>query len=255
MYYSQTFRTKWHDTDAFGYMRPSALLVYMQETANLQCKAYDMDLDRLHHEEGLGFLLSRLMLRVDAPLRAYEDIEVRTWCPPSKGMTFRRCFALYRDETLLSTAVSDWALMDLRARKLLRVSDFQREFPMGELPDENTLPRRVRIPAFLPMDDVGERRIMYSDIDFNHHMNNTRYPDMVCDFLPDMTGRWVRTLSLSYMREASYGDTLTVSRTTAPAPALDGVSETYLLRTTRPDGVVCLEAEVGLSELAVNPEV
>ncbi len=247
MYFSQIYKTRWHDCDACGLMRPSALLMYMQETANLQCREWKCDLDRLHEEEGLGFLLSRLMIRVDEPLRAYEEIEVRTWCPESKGLTFLRCFAVLRDGRVAAEAMSHWALMDMAQRKLVRVSDFHREFPLGEPIDEATLPRKVRIPSSLSMEDIGLRRIVYSDLDFNRHMNNTKYPDMVCDFLPDMQGRWVRTLSLSYLREAAYEDTLTVLRATAEASA--DTDEVYLLRTVRPDGVVCLEAEIGLSRL------
>ncbi len=244
MYYAQTYKTKWHDCDGCGFMRPSALLVYMQETANLQCRDWDCDLDRLHNEDGLGFLLSRVMLRVDKPLHAYEDIEVRTWCPPSRGLTFLRCFAILRDGETVAEAVSHWALMDMNARKLVRVSDFPGSFPEGELPDEDRIPRRVHIPPTTPMETVGERRIVYSDTDFNHHMNNTKYPDMLCDYLPDMQGRWVSTLSLSYLREAAYGDTLTVLRA-----AVDGDGERYLVRTLKPDGQVALEAEIGLSSI------
>ena len=75
-------------------------------------------------------------------------------------------------------------------------------------------------------------------------MNNTKYPDMICDFLPSMDGKWVRTLSLSYLREAAFGDTLAIHRgLVADTP------DAYLIRTTRPDGAVCLEAEIGLSDL------
>ncbi len=249
MYYSQTYKTKWHDTSPDGILRPSALLVYMQETANLQCRDWGTDLDRLHEEDGLGFLLSRIMLRADEPIYAYEDIEVRTWCGESKGLTFVRCFSVHKEGRTVATALSHWALMDIREKKLVRVSAFDRPFPMGELPDEATLPRKVRIPAATAMETVGTRPIVYSDLDFNRHMNNTRYPDMVCDYLPDMAGKWVRTLSLSYLREAAYGDILTVSRTLSDSPAIEGVPATYLVRTVRPDGVVNLEAEVGLASL------
>lgn len=244
MYYAQTYKTKWHDTDEGGILRPSSLLMYMQETANLQCREWGCDLDMLHYEEGLGFLLSRMMLRVDTPLHAYEDIEVRTWCGESKGMTFLRCFSVHRGGETVAEAVSHWALMDLRARRLVRAKDFDRPFPIGDLPPEDTLPRRVRILPGTELELVGERRIVYSDLDFNRHMNNTRYPDMVCDFLPEMAGRRVSAMSLSYLREAAYGDCLSVYRAQVP-----GEKETYLLRTVRPDGVVCLEAEVALSPI------
>jgi acyl-ACP thioesterase len=94
------------------------------------------------------------------------------------------------------------------------------------------------------MEAVGERTIVYSDLDFNRHMNNTRYPDMICDFLPSMDGKWVTSLSLSYLREAAFGDTLTVHR-----KAVEGAEDTFLIRTTRPDGLVCLEAEIGLATI------
>ena len=82
---------------------------------------------------------------------------------------------------------------------------------------------------------------MYSDVDFNGHMNNTRYPDMVCDFLPPeaMAGKWLRQMSLSYMREAALGDTLSVSR--LPVPDREGA---FWLRASGADGSVCFEAEM-----------
>ena len=60
---------------------------------------------------------------------------------------------------------------------------------------------------------------------------------------------WARSitaevLTLSYLREAAFGDTLTVHRA-----AVEGENETYLIRTTRPDGATCLEAEIGLTEI------
>ena len=178
------------------------------------------------------------------PLHAYEDIEVRTWCIDNKGYNFIRCFSVYRGEEQVALAVSHWALIDISERKMIRTTDFRRDFPYGDLPDETLLPGRVRIPADTKMETVGSRAIVYSDLDFNRHMNNTKYPDMICDFLPSMDGHWVTSLSLSYLREAAFGDTLTVSRATK-----DGDGEGYLIRTTRPDGAVCLEAEVELSVL------
>ncbi len=236
MYHPETYTTKWHDTDPSGVLRPSRLLEYMQETANLQCRKYGMDLNDLFYKEGLGFLLSRLQLRVDAPLYAYEDIEVRTWCPPSRALSFLRCFSILRQGEVVAEALTTWALMDMKHKTLVKVSDFQREFPMGDTLDESTLPKKIRIPAAAEMETVGERHIVYSDLDFNFHMNNTRYPDMICDFLPDLRGKFVSSLSLAYMNEAAFGDILTVQR------AQD--SETHLVRALRGDGKICTEAAV-----------
>jgi acyl-ACP thioesterase len=185
-----------------------------------------------------------MMVKIFAPLRAYEDIEVRTWCIDNKGYNFIRCFSVHRGDEMAALAVSHWALLDLHEGKMIRTTDFRKDFPYGDLPDETLLPNRIRIPAALEMEPVGERRIVYSDLDFNNHMNNTKYPDMICDFLPSMNGKWVTSLSLSYLREAAVGDTLTIRR--APTATED---EGNLIRTVRPDGATCLEAEIGLAPL------
>ena len=145
---------------------------------------------------------------------------------------------------MVALAVSHWALVDVHEGKMLRTTDFRRDFPFGELPDESILPKRVRIPAATEMETIGTRTIVYSDLDFNRHMNNTKYPDMICDYLPSMDGKWVTSLSLSYLREAAFGDTLTVHRKT-----VEETPDTYLIRTTRPDGATCLEVEIALSPI------
>lgn len=241
MYYQQSYTTKWHDTDPSGGMRPSRVLEYMQETANLQCRAYGMDLNDLFYQEGLGFLLSRLQLRMDAPLHAYEDIEVRTWCLTSRALSFLRCFSILREGKVVAEALTTWALMDVKNKTLVKVSDFQREFPMGDALDEATLPKKIRIPAAMEMETVGERQVVYSDLDFNFHMNNTKYPDMICDFLPDLRRQFISSLSLAYMNEAPFGDTLTLQRTQT--------SEAHLVRALRSDGKICVEAAVEMKNI------
>ena len=124
MFHAESYNLLWHDADQTGQVRPSALLRYMQETANRQCRGWGYDLDRLFRAEGQGFLLARLQLTAYAPLHAYEDIEVRTWCPLSRGYTFLRCFRVLRGGETVAEALTTWALMDTRQHTLLKDTDF-----------------------------------------------------------------------------------------------------------------------------------
>ena len=106
------------------------------------------------------------------------------------------------------------------------------------------LPQKARITKDAPLFEVGKRKIVYSDIDYNMHMNNTRYPDMLCDFLTEMTDEStayrVSSLSLSYIKESLLGATLTITR---GEMSEDGKIN---IRTLNEQGEACLEAIVGL---------
>ena len=72
-------------------------------------------------------------------------------------------------------------------------------------------------------------------------MNNTVYPDMLCDFIPSMKGKMVVRCSINYLNEAPLGETFKVYR------AEDDGS--YYFRTVRHDGSVGIEAEIVLDEI------
>ena len=235
MKYTHHFKVKWHDTDANREVRPSQVLMYMQETANLQLQASGIPLDELRDRHGLGFLLSRISVRMYEPLFAYDEIDVQTWICDSRGFSFNRCFAIEKEGRVVAEAFSVWALIDLRDRHLVKVEDFHYDFP-ADCTLQLDLPRRIHFPPTTPLEEVGERTIRYCDIDYNGHMNNTRYPDMLCDFLPDVFAKRVLGFTLSYLHEATFGHTLKVGR----AKAEGG----YLFRTVDGDGTVCLEAYV-----------
>lgn len=249
MYYSHTYNTLWHDTDPRGLLRPSAYLRYMQETGNRQCRDFGYDLDTMFRRDRMGFILARLRLRVIRPLRAYEDIEVRTWCPPSRGVTFLRCFSILRGGETFAEAMSYWALVDADSRRFIRVGDFDRPFPDGEPLPEEALPPMARVPSALVFQTVGQRPVTPADLDFNLHMNNTRYPDVICDALPDdaLSGRYVSGLSISYIKEAPGGSVLSVGR--LPDPAAPG---SWMVRGTLGSGETCFDALAGLAEIPTD---
>jgi hypothetical protein len=72
-------------------------------------------------------------------------------------------------------------------------------------------------------------------------MNNTNYPDMLCDFVPGIEHRRVTAMTLSFLNEASFEHTLEVWR---------GEHETghYFRTVDAADGKTCLEALVLLEE-------
>lgn len=246
MKYTRELTVQWYDTDASRVVRPSVMMVYMMETANMQCEQYNFGLDKLRDEKAQGFVLGSIQASFIKPLYAYDKITVRTWCRESRGYSFMRYFEIIRGGETVAQASSTWALLDINARTMIRGDEsYDGYFPIDEPLDAKSLPRRARASKN-ELECVGTRRIVYSDIDYNMHMNNTRYPDMICDFLPDMNGKRITKMSLNYVREAPLGAELTVMRH-SPDDA-DGVGE-FEIRTLDSEGNTCLEAIVEIQKI------
>lgn len=235
MIFSQKFTTRWHDTDAERRVRPTQLLVYMQETSNSHLESLNCNLDRLRDEKNLAFILSKTRLAINMPLYAYEDITVSTWTCESKGFSFSRFYEIKRGNDLIATADTTWALVSLADKQLCRVDSFALG-SVHDAPIDIGLPERFRVPKSDLLQLLGERKIVYSDLDYNMHMNNTKYADMLCDFLPYEKIGSLRGISLSYLHEAAFGDTIRVY--------CHSEDKKYSFRTINQNGVVCLEAEI-----------
>ena len=105
MKFSYRDTVKWHDTDANRCVRPSRILTYMQEAANLQMAANSRNLDKLRDEEGLAFLLSRISIRIYGDLHAYDPFDSETWICEGHGAATTRCFRILREG---ESAVKDY---------------------------------------------------------------------------------------------------------------------------------------------------
>ena len=222
---------------------------YMQETANRQCESSGLPLDKLRDENGLGFILGTISLKIHTPLYAYEDFEVRTWCKPARGFTFNRYFEIVRGEDLIAEAATVWVLIDVNDKKLVRAEAHEwmnDRFFYDEPIDPSSLPKKPRISKETSMYEVGSRKISYSDIDYNMHMNNTRYPDMICDYIDEMTqipsAYRVGAMSLSYIKESPLGANLKVLRSNTD-------NNTLYVRTQNEQGDTCLDALVELETI------
>lgn len=239
MKFTQHYTVKWHDTDANRQVRPSALVTYLQETANEHLIQTGISLDELRYRYDLAFILGSISVRAYEPLFSQDNITVETWTCGEKGFRHNRCFRVLREGKTVAEATSVWALINLKDGTLVKVEDMPYHIepdPTITLPD---LPPRIKMPPLSEMEPLGARRIVYSDIDYNGHMNNTHYPDMLCDFVPDMCQNRVTGMLLSYRKEAVFAHTLCVFGKKTESG--------YFICTVDEEGAVCTEALLQLT--------
>lgn len=238
MKFSENFTVNSHLCDANGIARPTAVISFMQEAANIQLRTYGPSADELR-ANGQAFVLSRIGVGVYAPLYAYKTYTMQTWSCESRGFSFYRCHRLLDGDEVLAEAVSVWALIDIVNKKPLRTTEFHPNFDHEEILDFE-VPSRIRITADA-LSEVGEHTVRYSETDINRHMNNTVYADMLCNFI-DMTDRRATRININYFNEAPLGEKLTVCLEEAE----DSI---YRFRTLREDGKINVEAEIQLTAI------
>ena len=202
-----------HDCDFKGELKPSGYLRYLQETANRHVEHVGFGYDDCF-ERQTAFVLSRTALDVIKPLRAYERVVARTTPADSKGYSFNRFSVLYADGAPAARLASVWALVNLKDRSLIKVSDSGLTLPTEPLA-ETSSPLVFRLPRDAALIERGDFTAGYSVCDRNRHMNNTRYPDMFCDLLPPFDDETFAGLSIAYHSEAPMGERLRLFAGTA----------------------------------------
>ena len=239
MKWTEEYRINVHDTDLNGIVSASGILRYMQDTSNLHMAGEGPSYESLF-AEGNSFILSRISLSIYAPLHAHDVIRSQTWAVASRGVTYNRCFRIIRGEDIVAEATSVWALLDMNAHRIRRVGEIPVHYSEDD-PLELDLPARFRIPAEAKLSLMGERTVLYADVDQNGHMNNTHCPDIFCSYLPGIEHSRVISCMFSFVKEAPLGANVKMY-----CGEYDGA---YYVRSVLPDGSVNAEAEILLERV------
>ncbi len=229
-----------HDEDGYGVVRPSCVLRYMQECANLQLNHTHPTTEELK-EKQQAYVISKMNVKMYLPLHKFEKITVQTWLKECHGVTFNRLYKIYRNGILAAEGTSIWALLG-PGGKILRVTEWDNEPHLDDDTVSLPPPRHFKFPDGLDFEYVGNKAVRFADVDSNCHMNNTNYPDMYCGFIPEIqfekgkehAASQVDEFFISYAKEAPQGDMLKIYRAVK-----DGK---YYFRTFRGDGLVNTEA-------------
>lgn len=213
------------DVDSENICRPSAIFRILQEVSDRQMLEEKPSYRELF-DRGMAFVLSRMTVLCLAPLHQYDRICAEVWPAEPMGVIFPRYYRLYRGDEVVAEAASQWALVDVNDRHIIRSAEVDLS---GYTYGEPILPGALRFR--LPKDgfeNAGEHRVAYGDVDINRHMNNTAYPDMLMECMPDCYGGAVKKLCIHYVSEAPHGSVIRIERT---APQISGETETCFFRT------------------------
>ncbi len=193
--------------DRFGFLKPSAILYYVQEVAGQHFSLISRGQPTLE-QQGLFWAVIRHRVQITRLPSRGETIRVETWPMPTTRTAYPRSVVAYDEENReVFRSVCLWVLMDRNTRAMVlpgRSGVLVEGILRGnELPSPGSL---------MPMGVGAEvsRRVCFTDLDINGHMNNCRYLDWAADVLPsNFHGQHrLRDFTLCYLAEAKEGDEL-----------------------------------------------
>ena len=180
--YEESFTLRTRDCDMTSKWRLSSILECMQEAAGAHSALLGCGRDDLLKQH-IVWVLSRCEIHMNRYPAIGEKITVQTFPMPVRRYFFPRYFVFTdaRGE-LVGRAGSLWLLLDTRTRHMLPPGDVARLIPDNtDLSVPMTLPATVG--ALQGDEFVSEYQPLYSDLDVNGHVNNTRYADWLCNAL------------------------------------------------------------------------
>ena len=196
-----------HEADIASLWRLSSAFMVMEDIAGNHATELSLGrLDLLKHN--IVWILSKLSIEMTIYPRVYDEITIKTWYASPGRLLIDRFFE-FTSATgqLLGAAHSAWVLMDFSTRRVIRPDNSGLTFP-----DSTTAapavapPSRIRFEGEAPV--VCTRNVLYSDVDANGHVNNSRYIDWICD-LTDASiykEKRISKLNISYISESLSGD-------------------------------------------------
>ena len=195
-----------------GNARISTLFRIFQKIAGDDLDSAGLTYNALR-ECGIVFVLTKMSIEFMDDIKVYDEIDVITRPRGCKGAAYTRDYDVFCQGKRVAYCTSQWVIIDFNTRKILRPATIAEKFLLkDDLEDIYPIDlKKFRLKAE-ELSKIDTRKIYYSQLDQNQHMNNTFYPDIVLDYLPaalksDTKGK---KLTIQYTTEITAGEEMEI---------------------------------------------
>ena len=189
------------DVDRYQRLKPSRLLLYIQQIAGLHSNMISLTYEEMA-QQGIFWAVIRHKVQITRMPMEKETIRLETWPMPTTRVAYPRSTVGYDEQGHeLFRSICLWVLMDLNNRTMLIPKNSSIQIDGTLRGTELAIPRSL-LPK--PLGRVDTRKVVYSDLDRNGHMNNARYLDWLQDLLPSEfhLQHPMKELTMCYINEA-----------------------------------------------------
>ncbi len=197
--------------DEYDHLTPVAILDLFQDIAGKHCDGTRVSYQNMY-DNGLIWIITRTKFVVESNnLRYGDDVTVTTWANTfEKFSDYRQYLIKNKDGEILVRGKFKWAVLDRETRKL---------YPLDELvstEDKFNDEQAIEEPLLAinakeeELDQEYTFKVLFSHLDHNGHMNNTKYVEELLNAINFTNKERVISLETNYLKEMNLGDTVTI---------------------------------------------
>lgn len=200
-------------TDYKSRITPKNLIGLFQEIATVQSDELKIGKKYMSNED-LLWVLIKYDIEIYRMPKYPEKIRLETYAMYTRKFYIYRKFEVYDEENnLISKAYSAWSLVN---KKTMSLQKMPLKLMEAYGCSENTPEEKASFEGLKTVknpDSSREFSIRYTDIDNNHHVNNTNYMSWAVNSVPkDVVIDYnLEKISILYRKEGKYGEDIIVN--------------------------------------------
>ena len=177
--YQREYLISNNDVDYHFRLKVPAVFRLFQDVAMFATQDLGVDSFSLS-KRNIDWVITRMDVEINRLPKCNEKITVCTYPGKDLAMLYPRFFyILDENKNVIIRASSIWALINAKERKVIVDRDVINKLPPETSEYELPLPGKIIASADKSL--IETRKIHYSDLDFNCHMNNVRYIELLID--------------------------------------------------------------------------
>jgi acyl-ACP thioesterase len=217
------FRVASYDVDPAERLAPRAFCGFLQETAGRDVARRGFGM-RFLIDRGMAWVLQRLTVEVARWPLVGEEVVIETRARGFTRVVAERDFRVRGAEGIdLARATSRWAVVDVAARRPVRLPEGVDRLPAAPL--HTLAPPAGDVPEAEPWTQEERFAVRRADLDLVGHVNNTRYVEWALETVPAelLDSRSPSGFDVVFRREAGRGASIVSrSRELPQAPPAGG---------------------------------
>lgn len=207
--YKTSYKVRIADANTHAHLKLTALFEMLQEAATEHAQKLGVDFGQLQ-PLGLGWVLSKMSIELEKLPMWNERVFIKTWPSVRDRITTCREFvAQDANKARLFTARSQWAIFDIRTRRLARLDKIRLWDKIDDkFANNSTFEKHLRRPS--PEAHGVRCYTRKDDIDLNGHVNNSVYIALALQPVPTefVDAHEPKRIQIAFLEEIRPEDTV-----------------------------------------------